>query len=123
MNKKFYELNIWKKGYELLMKVYEVTGKYPPEEKYGLVPDTRRSANSVIANIAEAHGRYYFADKVRVLYISRGEAEETQSHLRVALGRNYISKDDFEYLDNEYEGLKIGINNYIQSISKQKDNY
>jgi len=67
MNKKFYELNIWKKGYELLMKVYEVTGKYPPEEKYGLVPDTRRSANSVIANIAEAHGRYYFADKVRVL--------------------------------------------------------
>jgi len=43
MNKKFYELNIWKKGYELLMKVYEVTGKYPPEEKYGLVPDTRKT--------------------------------------------------------------------------------
>jgi len=43
--------------------------------------------------------------------------------LRVALGRNYISKDDFEYLDNEYEGLKIGINNYIQSISKQKDSF
>ncbi|PIP18118.1 MAG: four helix bundle protein, partial [Parcubacteria group bacterium CG23_combo_of_CG06-09_8_20_14_all_35_9] len=88
-----------------------------------LVPDTRRSANSVIANIAEAHGRYHFADKIRVLYISRGEVEETQSHLRVALGRNYISKDDFEYLDNEYEGLKIGINNYIQSISKQKDSF
>ena len=63
MNKKFYELNIWKKGYELLMKVYEITSKYPTEEKYSLVPDTRRSANSVIANIAEAHGRYHFADK------------------------------------------------------------
>jgi len=123
MNKKFYELNIWQKGHELLMKVYEITSKYPTEEKYSLVPDTRRSANSVIANIAEAHGRYHFADKIRVLYISRGEVEETQSHLRVALGRNYISKDDFEYLDNEYEGLKIGINNYIQSISKQKDSF
>ena len=45
------------------------------------------SANLVISNIAEAYGRYYFADKARVLYTSRGECEETRSHLRVALGR------------------------------------
>ena len=60
MGKSFRDLKIWKKGYELLMKVYEATSKYPAEEKYGLVSDTRRSANSIIANIAESHGRYFF---------------------------------------------------------------
>lgn len=92
MGKSFRDLKIWQKGYELLMKVYEVTSKYPAEEKYGLVADTRRSANSIIANIAESHSRYFFSDQIRVLYIApRGEVEETRSHLSVGLGRNYLS--------------------------------
>lgn len=118
MAKGFWELNIWKKGYELLLEVYQVTGSYPKEEKYGLTTDTRRAANSIIANIAEAHGRYYFADKVRVLYTARGEVEETRSHLRVAYGLKYIPDIKFEHLDREYNGLSIGINNYIQTLKK-----
>lgn len=117
----FYDLNIWKKGYELLMMVYEITAKYPSDEKFGLVSQTRSSANSVIANIAESHGRYYFADKVRVLYTARGEVEETRSHLRVALGRKYIEKEKFDRLDKEYEGLGVGMNRYIQSVKSKKD--
>jgi len=61
----FHELAIWKKGLELVLFVYKVTAKYPPEEKYNLTSQTRSSSNSVIAQIAEAHGRYFFADKVR----------------------------------------------------------
>jgi four helix bundle protein len=63
MPKGFHELNIWKKGYELLMEIYRITAAFPREEKFGLSAQMRNSANSVIANIAEAHGRYYFADK------------------------------------------------------------
>ena len=55
MAKSFYDLNIWKKGHELLMRIYEVTAKYPSGEKFGLTSQTRNSANSVIANIAESH--------------------------------------------------------------------
>jgi four helix bundle protein len=120
MRDSFKDLKIWQKGYELLMKIYEVTNKYFPEEKYGLALDTKRSANSVIANIAESHGRYFFADKIRVLYIARGEVEEVRSHLKVGFDRKYLSKEDFEFLDREYEGLGVGINFYIQEIGKQK---
>ena len=67
----FRNLKIWQKGYDLLMEVYDTAEKYPREEKYNLISQTIRSANSVIANIAEAHGRYYYADKVRVLYTAR----------------------------------------------------
>ena len=108
MAKGFHELNIWKKGYALLMEIYKITAAFPKEEKYSLTAQIKRSANSVIANIAEAHGRYYFADKARVLYTSRGECEETRSHLRVALGLKYIDKKVFTNLDQEYEGLTKG---------------
>lgn len=117
----FKDLRIWQKGYELSLLTYKVTSTYPAEEKFCLVVDTRRSANSIIANIAESHGRYYFADKVRVLYIARGEIEEIRSHLTVAYGLGYISKEQFENLDREYEGLAIGVNNYISFQYKSKD--
>lgn len=116
----FYDLNIWKKGFELLLNVYKTTSKYPKEEKYNLVSQTRASANSIVAQVAGAFGRYSFADKVRVLYQARGEAEETRSHLRVAYGLNYIGEENFERLDNEYRGLGAGINSYIRSLSKYK---
>ena len=116
----FRDLNIWKKGYELLMKVYKLTKKYPPEEKFGLIEQTRRSANSVIANIAESHGRFYFADKARVLYQARGEVEETRSHLTVAYGQKYISEKELTELDKDYEGLFRGISSYVESLKKQK---
>jgi len=116
----FRDLKIWQNGYGLLMEIYRITAEYPEEEKYGLISDTRRSANSVIANIAEAHGRYYFADKSRVLYQSRGETEEIRSHLSVAQGLGYIDKNTFERLDSAYEGLSKGISSYVSSLKRQK---
>jgi four helix bundle protein len=112
----FYELKVWKQSYDLLMRIYDLTQKYPPEEKYALVQQTRRSANSVTSNIAESHGRYYFKDKIRVAYISRGEIEETQSHLRVARGRNYLSLEVFEKINRDYENLAIDLNGYINDL-------
>lgn len=102
------------------MKIYRVTAKYPREEKYGLISDTRRAANSIIANIAETHGRFYFADKIRVLYQARGEVEEVRSHILVAKGLGYIPKEEADVLDNEYNGLAKGINAYIQNLKRKK---
>ena len=117
MPNSFRDLRVWQKGFELLMKLYEI--KFPPEEKYGLRSDTIRSGNSIIANIAESHGRFYFADKVRVLLIARGEVEEVRSHLSVTKGRNFISQAEFDYFDTEYRGLGAGINAYINDLENQ----
>jgi len=54
------------------------------------------------------------------MYVPRGECNETQSHLSIAYGRGYISKEEFEKLDKEYEGLAKGINSYIRSLRKKK---
>lgn len=94
MHKEFYERGLWKKSRKPLLGIYDITSEYPPEEKYNLTSQTRSSANSVVANIAEVHGRYHYADKVRV--IVRGEIEETRSHLRVARSLKYVSTEQYK---------------------------
>ncbi len=116
MYKQFFELPIWKLGYKLLMKIYNETSNFPSFEKYALTSQICRSSNSIIANIAESHGRFSFADKVRVLYIVRGEIFETQSHLSVAYGRNYITKDTFLLLNEGYKNLHHQLNAYISTL-------
>ena len=120
MGYSFRDLNIWKKAHDLAIKIYKMTASFPVSEKYGLTDQIRRSAVSVAANIAEAHGRYHYADKCRVLYQSRGECEETQSHLSIAFGLGYIKQGELDVLDKEYEGLGVGINSYILSLKSDK---
>lgn len=116
----FRDLKIWQKGFELLMHIYRLTANFPSEEKFGLISQLRNSANAVIANIAEACGRYHLKDKIRILYQTRGELEETRSHILVAKERGYIPKNEAKNLDDEYNGLGKGINVYIQSLNKKK---
>ncbi|MFA7314895.1 MAG: four helix bundle protein [Candidatus Magasanikbacteria bacterium] len=117
--KKFYQTDIWKSAFELLKTVYNLTKKYPDEEKYSLFSQTRRSSNSVLANIAEGHGRFFFKDKIRVMYIVRGELEETQSHLWVAYSQKYIKKEEWLKIEKDYETLKVKINNQINNWHTQ----
>ena len=49
-----------------------------------------------MANIAEGHGRRTNQEFANFLNIVRGSVAETQSHLYVAIGLKYISKEDFE---------------------------
>jgi len=115
--KDFHELSIWRDGYDILMKIYSMSEAFPSEERFALTSQLRRSANSIIANIAESHGRYAYKDKVRVLYIARGEIVETRSHLAVAFGRTYIDNIMFKELNSIYVTLTIDLNKYIKSLS------
>lgn len=112
---KFYELDIWKEGYNLQKEIFEITLTFP-KYAYDIVSQINRSTNSIIANIAESHGRFHFADKIRVLYISRGEIEETQSHIMVAVSRKYMTKQDGNLLIQRYENLKMKLNGYISNF-------
>ncbi len=119
--KKFYQTDIWQEGFELVKEVYNITKNYPEEEKFSLISQTRRSSNSIVANTAEAHGRFHFKDKIRVFYIVRGEVEETQSHLWIAYSQKYVKKEKWLELEKRYEQLKIKINNQINDWHRQKD--
>ncbi|MBU0570178.1 four helix bundle protein [Patescibacteria group bacterium] len=120
MSKNFRDLEIWQLGLKLLIRVYKLTRDFPRSERYGLVDQIRRCANSIIANIAESYGRYHFADKIRTLYFSRGEVFEMRSHLSVACELKYIKKGEFDGLDSDYEILAKKVNSYIKYLKGRK---
>jgi len=71
MVKNYKELKVRQKSYELCLKIYRITAKFPKEEIYGLSSQLRRSAVSVPSNIAEGYGRKTTVDYVRMLYPDR----------------------------------------------------
>lgn len=51
------DLEVWKLSMDLVVEVYQATGRFPKEELFGLVSQVRRAAVSIPSNIAEGCGR------------------------------------------------------------------
>lgn len=120
-DKSFRNLDVWKNGLKLAIEIYKITLKFPKSETYGLIDQIRRASNSIIANIAESQGRYYFADRIRVLYQARGEIFEIRSHLSLALELKYIDIGLFKKIDNDYEILAKQTSSLIFYLDKKKN--
>jgi four helix bundle protein len=115
------KLDVWCKARDFAVRVHKETlHLLPSEEKYALSQQIRRSSQSIPANIAEGHGRFYFQDNVRFCYIARGSLEETLSHIVYAYKVKYISEALYKSLAIDGENLNRLINGYIGFLKKSK---
>lgn len=74
------------------MKVLEISKKFPPDERYALTGQIRRSSRSVCLDLREAWAkRRYEADFISKLTDCDGESNETDSSLDFAKDCGYIS--------------------------------
>ena len=100
------DLEVYKKGFDAAMKIFEISKRFPNEEKYSLTDQVRRSSRAVCANLAEGwRKRNYKAVFINKLTDSAQEAAETQTWLEFALACKYISKEEFDDLDDRYEHI------------------
>ena len=93
---KFEEIQAWQKAYDVTLQVYKITSDGNFAKDFGLRDQIRRASVSIMANIAEGHGRKSNAEFANFLNIARGSVAEVQSHLYIAVGLNYINKNEFE---------------------------
>jgi four helix bundle protein len=114
--KDFRDMPVWQKAFALLLKVYIFIKKFPIEEKFALADDLRRSANSVVHNIAEGYGRYEPKDKTRFYKISRGSSHEAMSQLLVANALNYITTSETEEMISGYKVVIEELNALIHKL-------
>ena len=77
--KGFEGLASYQHGLRLFDAAYRLAARLPTHERYNLTDQLRRSALSVLLNIAEGYGRYHYLDKLRFFYIARGSLCETLS--------------------------------------------
>ena len=100
------ELKVYNLAFEAAMEIFEISKKFPKEEKYSLTDQVRRSSRSVCTNIAEGwRKRRYEAVFINKLTDAAQEAAETQTWLEFALACNYIKKEMFERLNEKYEHI------------------
>lgn len=112
----FTTMPIWQKGLKLLVKVYQITQRFPVEEKFGIVADMRRSANSVIHNVAEGFGRFEKKDKTRFYKISRGSAYEIISQVFASHALSYLPLEEKDYLIENYKEIIDEEDRLIKSL-------
>ena len=114
-------LEAWKRSKDFAVRIYkDILPLLPAEEKWNLNQQIRRSAQSVPANIAEGHGRFYYQENVRFCYIARGSLTETYSHLALAQELSYISPAIYKEMKNQIEELIRIINGYIAFLKRSK---
>jgi four helix bundle protein len=86
------ELKVYLKAYELVMRIFEISKRFPVEERYALTSQLRRSSRSVCTNLREAWAkRRYPANFVSKLADCDGENSETDTSLDFAKDCSYIS--------------------------------
>lgn len=113
------ELKVYQNAMELAMEIYHLTKEFPPEGKYSLVDQIRRSSRSVCANIAEAmRKRRYQAAFIAKLNDAEGEAYETQVWIEFAYRCHYISFETTKELDEKYNHLISQLIKMIQESDK-----
>jgi four helix bundle protein len=109
------ELKIWNKAMDMAVKVYELSAKFPADERFGLTSQTRRCAVSISSNSSEGAGRNTKGEFKQFLGIANGSAYELQTQIIKANKLNFIEeKSTNEILENIDEIQKM---NYKLQLS------
>lgn len=112
------ELKIWNKAMDLAVKVYELSAKFPADERFNLISQVRRCAVSIPSNISEGAGRNTKGEFKQFLGIANGSAYELQTQIMIANKLNFIGgKSTDEILENIDEIQKM---NYKLQLSLNK---
>jgi len=100
------ELRVYQAAIDAAMRIFEITKRFPSEERFSMVDQMRRASRSVCSNIGEAwRKRRYPAHFVSKLSDAEGEAEETRVWLDLALRCAYIREAEATELDQAYDGI------------------
>jgi four helix bundle protein len=118
MIKNYKDLEVWKKGMDIVDCIYDATEKFPNNEIYSLTNQMRRAAVSIPSNIAEGHIPFYTNDFKRYCRTALGSSAELDTQLIIAKRRKYISDEVFNKISALVESE---IKMLVSLIKKLKD--
>jgi four helix bundle protein len=92
MSRGFKDLKVFQLAYQLAMRIFEASKRFPMEERFSLIDQSRRSSRSVTANIAEAYRKRQYPNAfVSKLADADGECAETLVWLDYSRDCGYMS--------------------------------
>jgi four helix bundle protein len=116
--KHFQDIEAWQKARELTRMVYKFSGRGSFAKDFILRDQIRRSAVSVMSNIAEGFGRGGSGEFINFLSIAKGSACELEAQLYVAFDQGYLSEIEFQETQNlarSTQNLIYGFITYLRT--------
>lgn len=114
---RFEDLIAWQKARELTKQIYNVTAKNPFSSDFGLREQIQRATVSIMSNLAEGFERGSSSEFHQFIVIAKASCAEVRSQLYTALDIGYITKEEFNVVNNLAAevsriigGLKVSVN-------------
>lgn len=114
-------LEVWKKGMDLVQEVYQITKQFPDIERFGITSQITRAAVSIPSNIAEGAGRNSNKDFVHFLSIALGSAYELDTQMTLCKRIGYIYEEQYNTINNLIHDLQRMLIN-LQAKINPSDN-
>ncbi|MBV8275182.1 MAG: four helix bundle protein [Verrucomicrobia bacterium] len=111
----FRDLIVWQRAHEFVLRTYELTKRFARDEQFCLIPQFRRAAISIPANIAEGFKKRGLADKNRFFNTSQGSLEECRYYLILGNDLGYGDCIALEPASEEVSRLLVG---YAKGVAR-----
>lgn len=99
---------------DLLVRVHELCGRMPKEERYELTSQMRRASKSIPANIAEGFSKRESPREFKqYMRMAMGSANEMETHLRIAGRLGYLGAPELDELTDGYNHIGRSLNRLI----------
>ncbi len=125
-NFKFEKLRIWDSAMDFGELIFDASGKFPIDEKYNLISQIRRAADSIALNIAEGSTGQSNKEFRKFIGYSLRSLSEVVTCLHKAKRRKYLSESDFSSFYTQAYTLMNSMGAFratlqINKASKPKD--
>ena len=117
---RFEDLIAWQKARELTRQIYNVTAKKPFSSDFGLREQIQRAAVSIMSNLAEGFERGSSSEFHQFIVIAKASCAEVRSQLYTALDISYITKEEFNAVNNLAAEVSRIIGGLKVSVNKQR---
>ena len=100
------KLNAYQQAFDSAMEIFEISRSFPAEEQQALAEDLRRSSRSICVHLSAGwRKRRYKVTFLKKLMDAQEGVAEIQTWLQFAHACRYISQEQFDKLDDQYEQI------------------
>ncbi len=115
---KIEDIDVWKRGCKLAVRIYEQTQQGKIEKDWGLKDQIRRASVSIPSNIAEGFERESKPEFKRYLLIAKGSCGELRTQLYIIKALDYLPQTEIDYLLGECREISSMLQGLIQHLRK-----
>ena len=119
-------LKVWHRSLDFITSVYEITGRFPAHELYGLTSQIRRASTSITLNIAEGASSGYDPEYQRFLRLAIRSANEVAAGFEISKRLKYCTETEAQTHiaeANQIAAMLQGLNKSLKKLSESAEYY